>query len=181
MERMIFWVLGFVFLVALLALGIGFYQKAQGSLKETTAITTINEIVAGTEQLYTGQPNFAGVTNKLLIDAGKIPDNIVTDASSAEIGNPWGGQITITSDDTAAHPGAANPTPSFFDVELSGLPKAACMQLAAAFSTGNFQGENIDGTQSNSIANGGTRVTPATADTECSAGGNGNYISFAFN
>ena len=179
MDRMIFWVLGFVFLVALLALGIKFYTEAQGSLKETTAITTINEIVAGTEELYTGQPDYTGVTNKLLIDAGKISASDVK--STDEIKNPWGGEIIVTSDDTAAHPGASNPTASFFDVEILGIPKAACTELAAAFSTGNLQGENIDGTQIDSVANGGTRVTPGTADTDCSADGNGNYISFAFN
>lgn len=180
MERMIFYVLGFVILLVMLAFGVNYYQKAQGSLKETTAVTTINQIVAGTEQLYNGQPNFTGVDNVVLVTAGKIPDNIIADAANGQIMNPWGGTITVASDNAAAS-AAGGGTPSAFDVDLAGLPQSACMQLATAFSSGNFQGENINGTVFKSVANGGTLVTPGVAAGACTVAGNGNNISFAFN
>lgn len=180
MERMVFYVLGFVILLVMLAFGVNYYQKAQGSLKETIAITTINEIVAGTEQLYNGQPNYSGLTNSVLVSAGKVPDNIVSDTTTGAIINPWGGPVTITSDDQATEPAGGGST-AYFDVYLTGLPQGACMQLATAFTGGSYQGEDINGTVYKSVSNGGTMVTPGTAATACSSTGNGNSISFAFN
>ncbi len=180
MERMVFYVLGFVILLVMLAFGVNYYQKAQGSMKETVAVTTINQIVAGAEQLYNGQANYSGLTNIILVKAGKVPDNIISDPANGTIMNPWGGNVTITSDDQAANPGSSG-TVSAFDVALDGMSQEACIQLATAFSTGNFQGENVNGTKFRSIANGGAAVTPAEATNACSAAGNTNTISFAFN
>ncbi len=181
MEKMITWGFYFILTIALLSAAIILYQKAQASYKETAAMSEVTSIVSGAEALYSGQPAYTGLTNTLMINAEKIPDNIITDAASGTITNPWGGQIVVACDDAAPASGLNTPSPAYFDVDLSGLPKGACIQLATGFSTGNFQGVNINGTIFPSIANGGAQITPAQADAACSNGSNGNTLSFAFN
>jgi len=126
----------------------GLVSMAMGNSKVKDAQQNISTIRMGVQNLYSGQPNYSGLSNTIAENAGIFPDKLIKSAGT--IKNAWNGDVTI----------APNSDPSKFDVTYKSVPQEACMKLAVL---SGFDEITVGGTGVNDIAG---------ASSECASGGN---------
>lgn len=151
-----------IFIGLIMMAGIfGIVQIALSGSKVQTAQNNISMIRTTTQQLFSGQPDYTGLTTSLAISAGMLPSGMVSGSSAV---NAWSGSVTITT---------GSPT-HLFDITYSGLPEEACIKLAP-FGYGTWNSVTVGG--STISQSGGTAVSDAV--TACS--GASNTIVFTSN
>ena len=127
----------------------------QGS-RVQEAQKNIGSIRTNVQQLYSGQPDYSGLSNDVIIDAGLAPESMLGSAAG-ELKNTWNSAVTV------------EPASSVhqFTVTYDGVPQEACIELAK-FGYGSWQKVTVGGT---SISQeGGGAISDATG--ACSSGDN---------
>ena len=115
--------LGVLAIIGVLSVGgIAGYSKAMMKFKINKTAKQITEIVTNIRILYMHQDDFNGLNNITAIQMGAVPDDLKLNGSS--ITNTFGGNINI-------YGNGYDQDKSFF-INLSGLPKEACVALATA-------------------------------------------------
>lgn len=118
--------LGVLAIIGVLSVGgIAGYSKAMAKFKLTKAMDQVSTTVTNIRTLYSGQPNYSGLTTTTAIRMGAIGaemlnGNKTTSATTAY--NAFNGRVFIS---------AANGGQSFI-VVFTGLGKEACVSLGSA-------------------------------------------------
>lgn len=121
------------------------------------AVSELESIRNNVKSLFAGAPNYTGLTNAVLEQAGLMPTNMMSGTSGqGQDVDSWGGDVTIAED--------ANPAQ--FDVTFAGVPTSACSQLAS-YAAGNLLSVEINGTALT------LPVAPAAAVSACNVSGQG--------
>lgn len=141
--------------IAVIIIGaLALYGSATTSQASTQLISDITALKGATKQLYLGQGSYGtGSLNTVLINAGRVPTTIKTDATNGTLTHSLNGTVTVT--------GATGT----FTLQVTNIPSAVCTSLMTTAQ--DWASVN---------AGGGARplpVTPDTAATDC-AGGNKN-------
>jgi type II secretory pathway pseudopilin PulG len=118
--------------------------------KLSDAEQNLTTVVLNAKQLYSGQPNFSGLSNSIAYKASVFPTNMAT--SATDITNKWHGQVTIK----------ANANPRLFDVTYEKVPQSECIKLAS-FQYGQWSALKINGTTIDQTAGTSPTTTAATA------------------
>ncbi|CTS59462.1 TPA: pilus assembly protein [Escherichia coli] len=97
-----------------------YYQSASDSNKTQSAISEVMSATSAINGLYIGQSSYLGLTADVLKNSSAIPDNY---KKGTGISNPFGGDLNV---------GPANNSNTAFGyyIELTKLPKSACISLA---------------------------------------------------
>lgn len=106
-----------------------------------------------TQQFFAGT-NYDGLDNDVAIKAGIVPESFI---KGNALRNPWGGDITLTSDTSSGT----------FDIELTNVPQSDCTQLA------RFQADAWAGISVN-----GGEIDPSDATAVTNACGAVNTITY---
>ena len=151
-----------IFIGLIMMAGIfGLVQIALQGSNVQAAQNHISMIRTNAQQLFSGQPDYSGLTTSLATSAGMIPSEMV---SGSSVVNAWSGSVTV-----------ATGTPSSqFDITYSGLPEEACIKLAP-FGYGSWDSVTVGG--SSISQSGGTAVSDAVS--ACS--GSSNTLVFTSN
>ena len=119
--------------LALIVGGLVFFQQASLAQRTNSAVRNISAIASETRGLYQQQNTFAGFTQAALINAGAVPTSLVSGTgTTAILVNEWGGTILA-----ASTGGTGAGADSGFTVTYPGLPRAACVRLTNADSSGS--------------------------------------------
>lgn len=118
--------LGVLAIIGVLSVGgIAGYSKAMAKFKLTKAMDQVSTTVTNIRTLYSGQPNYDGLTTTVAIQMGAVGAemlNGVAAASATKAYNAFNGEVTVAAADS-------NRT---FTVKFDGLGKEACVALATA-------------------------------------------------
>lgn len=96
-----------------------YYQSASDSNKTQAAISEVMSATSAINGLYIGQSDYSNLTGQVLINSSAIPDNY---KKNGKLTNPFGGELTVAS--------AGADTAYGYRIELTKLPKSACVSLA---------------------------------------------------
>lgn len=108
----------FLSIAAVVAIGVfGLYNTSASSAKMNAVQSQVQALVGGIKTLYATKTNYATITEELVIQAGKAPDNSVDGTSLI---NPWGGEINVSG------------TARYFELTYAGIPQDACTGILAA-------------------------------------------------
>jgi type II secretory pathway pseudopilin PulG len=130
--------LGVLAIIGVLSVGgIAGYSKAMLKYKTNKTIDQITMLTTNIRTLYAQQKYFTGVSttgdNKAepLIDLGVVPDEMVNTPASGKktLMNPFSGLVDVIVD--ASVLGAAGANRAFI-IGVNGIPKEACMAIAAS-------------------------------------------------
>jgi len=118
--------LGVLAIVAVLSVGgIAGYSKAMAKFKITKTLDQVSTLVTDIRSLYSGSPDYAGISIPNLITYEVIPNDMRVDAGNAK--NAFGGPVLV---------GAWNGAPAVnnqgFQVVYNGLDRTTCIQLASS-------------------------------------------------
>lgn len=145
-------------LIALAGVAYAGYQGYQ-AYSVGNQISAVQQIAQGVKGLYGGSPNYATLTNTVVVDANIVPSSM---NNGGTIQDTWGGTVNIGPDATYSNA---------FDITLAAVPQEACVKLATGMASSDV---SINGG-----ANIASPVDPGTAAAQCAAG-NGNSILFVF-
>lgn len=129
-----------------------YYQSASDANKQEQATTELMSLVGGIQSLYSGQPNFEGLTTATMASSNAIPSSL-RDEKNGTIKTPYGSLITITPTKSVADNDSFKVA---FDV-----PKNLCVPLSTISFGSGFRGVSIGATTSS------TPLTPAKAADAC--------------
>lgn len=119
--------LGVLAIVGILSIGgiIG-YSKAMLKYKQDKLMSELSQLIINIRVLYTYQHNYAGISNKLLVDSGAVPAPMIDSATSSgmAIKHAFNGDIKVY---PSNGPGGENTA---FEIYAEGLNKQACLILA---------------------------------------------------
>ncbi len=90
------------------------------NMRETKGHQQLLQIVQGVRNLYAGSNTSAGLNTAAMIAARVIPADMIVDATNAT--TAWGGATTLSVD--------AGTSVNEFTVSMTGIPGAACIELA---------------------------------------------------
>ena len=139
---------GLVFAISAVVLAVQLF----GQNKTQDAFQQIHSMISNIKQVYTSQSSYNG------LDAAQIIAGNLTDARyirGAAVINPWAGAVTFDS---------AGANDENFEITYAGVPRDACIKLAALNSTG-FGGSIVSAEVN---GNGATdNMNPAQAATDC--------------
>lgn len=108
-----------VILAIVAGLAIIFYQQASQSQRAKAAQDQVLQLIAAVRSLIPG-PNYAGLNGSILIQAGKVPSNMV---SGTNIINTFGAQVTVA-------PATVNSIANAgFTVTYPGVGRSECNTL----------------------------------------------------
>ncbi|HFD3067321.1 TPA: type 4 pilus major pilin [Escherichia coli] len=96
-----------------------YYQSASDSNKTQAAISEVMSATSAINGLYIGQSNYDGLAAGVLINSSAIPDNY---KKGGDILNPFGGNLKVSPTGSGNNSG--------YKLELTSLPKSACISLA---------------------------------------------------
>ncbi|HDV8831615.1 TPA: pilus assembly protein [Escherichia coli] len=157
-----------------------YYQSAADSNKTQAAISEVMSATSAINGLYIGQSNYDGLHERVLINSSAIPDNYKNKTSN-KISNPFGGELNVT---------AGNNNGYGYKLELTQLPKSACISLAtlnlgtsaAGYGIGTVTGNGADIFVDN-LAQGKAKKTAITPSEAAESGkgcqdGNNNKVSY---
>lgn len=117
--------LGVLAIIGVLSVGgIAGYSKAMTKFKINKSMDQISTLVANIRTLYSGQRNYADLTNSSAIKYGIIPNEMGNTGSV--ITNAFAGNVTIA---TVATTGGAD---GGFSIKYSGLGQEACVTMATS-------------------------------------------------
>jgi len=147
--------LGVLAIIGVLSVGgIAGYSKAMSKFKMSKAMDQISMTVANIRTLYSGQRNYAGLTNLSANQMGLIPSDMSGGQATAIITNAFGGNVVITS---APVNGLADMG---FSVHFQGLGREQCVALSTA-DWGSGSGSGLISITASNAATGGTVRTGA--------------------
>jgi hypothetical protein len=148
----------FLGIAAVVAIGVfSYYNTASNTTKMNSAQTQIQALVGGVKTLYSSQTNFTSLTEPLIIQAGKAPDNAVDGNSLI---NPWGGNINVA--------GSAR----FFELTYQGIPRDACTGILAAGMLDNGSLIQMSANSTTFVAN----PDPAASFAACTSATNNTLV-----
>ncbi|HDP5076724.1 TPA: pilus assembly protein [Escherichia coli] len=141
-----------------------YYQSASDSNKTQAAISEVMSATSAINGLYIGQSNYDGLTAAVLKNSSAIPDNY---KKGNDILNPFGGNLNVSSGGSGYG----------YKLELTKLPKSACISLATLNLGTSAAGYGININASNGSVSFNETFTSGspkkTAVTPSEAAGNG--------
>lgn len=116
-------ILGTLFKYLMVILGavavVALFYMTLGQDKTHKAVSSITQLQANTQALFSTQTSFSGLNNAVAVTGGLAPSDMI---SGSDLINPWGGGVTI----------AVNPSVSSrFDITSTNIPADACSKLAS--------------------------------------------------
>lgn len=152
-----------------------YYQSASDSNKTQAAISEVMSATSAINGLYIGQSDYSNLTEQVLINSSAIPDNY---KKNGKLTNPFGGELTVAS--------AGTDTAYGYRIELTKLPKSACVSLATLNLGTSAAGYGINHTANgnvtlNSTMSGnvkGGAITPSEGVTKCNRDGAANTVTY---
>ncbi len=181
--------LGVLAIIGVLSVGgIAGYSKAMAKFKLSKVMDQVSMTVANVRTLYSGQPNYSGLTTTTAIQMGAIGAEMLNGkktTSATEAYNAFNGQVFVE---------AATDGRSFW-VTFTGLGKEACVSLGSSDwgsgSGSGLIGVGVEGTGSAAVtslpASSGTTAAAtlplslATAASGCSGSGDTNVVVWNYN
>ncbi|MEC6239596.1 type 4 pilus major pilin [Escherichia coli] len=155
-----------------------YYQSASDSNKTQAAISEVMSATSAINGLYIGQSDYANLTDAVLLNSSAIPDNY---KKNGKLTNPFGGELVVN---------AATGTNSAYGyrIELTKLPKSACVSLATLNLGTSAAGYGINynasgngavtlGPTMNNKVKGGA-ITPSEGVTGCDQDGAANTVTY---
>ncbi len=122
--------LGVLAIIGVLSVGgIAGYSKAMTKFKISKATDQVSMTVTNIRTLFSGQPNYSGLTTETAIQMGAIGADMLNgknQASASEAFNAFNGQVGIVSATVNGNADAG------FTMTFTGLGKEACVSLASA-------------------------------------------------
>lgn len=174
--------LGVLAIIGVLSVGgIAGYSKAMAKFKTSKALDQVSTTVANVRTLYSGQPNYSGLTTAIAIQMGAIGAEMLsgqspTSASTAY--NAFNGSVTISATTVSGRKNAG------FELVFSGLSKEACVQMASS-DWGSGSGSGLVSVQAGAAAAGTTAagtlpLNLATAAGGCNLEGDTNKVTWVY-
>lgn len=174
--------LGVLAIIGVLSVGgIAGYSKAMAKFKTSKALDQVSTTVANVRTLYSGQPNYSGLTTAIAIQMGAIGAEMLsgqspTSASTAY--NAFNGSVTISATSVS---GRKNDS---FELVFSGLSKEACVQMASS-DWGSGSGSGLVSVQAGAATAGTTAagtlpLNLATAASGCNSEGDTNKVTWVY-
>lgn len=174
--------LGVLAIIGVLSVGgIAGYSKAMAKFKTSKALDQVSTTVANVRTLYSGQPNYSGLTTEIAIKMGAIGAEMLsgqspTSASTAY--NAFNGTVTISAITLSGRNNAG------FQLVFSGLSKEACVQMASS-DWGSGSGSGLVSVQAGSATAGTTAagtlpLNLATAASGCNSEGDTNKVTWVY-
>jgi len=115
-------ILGTLFKYLMVILGaiavVALFYMTLGQDKTHKAISSLTQLQANTQALFSTQTSFTGLNNTVAISAGLAPADMI---SGTALINPWNGSVTIAVNGTST---------SQFNITTTAVPRAACAKLA---------------------------------------------------
>ncbi len=125
--------LGVLAIIGVLSVGgIAGYSKAMTKYKTNKVVDQMTMIVTNIRTLYAQQTSYNGLNNQSAINMGVIPDEMGTDASSANapLVNAFAGQVYISHAKLSSNSTTDPHSDKAFVLTYTGLPREACVTLA---------------------------------------------------
>lgn len=174
--------LGVLAIIGVLSVGgISGYSKAMAKFKTSKALDQVSTTVANVRTLYSGQPNYSGLTTAIAIQMGAIGAEMLsgqspTSASTAY--NAFNGSVTISATTVSGRKNAG------FELVFSGLSKEACVQMASS-DWGSGSGSGLVSVQAGAATAGTTAagtlpLNLATAASGCNSEGDTNKVTWVY-
>lgn len=174
--------LGVLAIIGVLSVGgIAGYSKAMAKFKTSKALDQVSTTVANVRTLYSGQPNYSGLTTAIAIQMGAIGAEMLsgqspTSASTAY--NAFNGSVTISATTVSGRANAG------FELVFSGLSKEACVQMASS-DWGSGSGSGLVSVQAGAATAGTTAagtlpLNLATAASGCNSEGDTNKVTWVY-
>lgn len=174
--------LGVLAIIGVLSVGgIAGYSKAMAKFKTSKALDQVSTTVANVRTLYSGQPNYSGLTTAIAIQMGAIGAEMLsgqspTSASTAY--NAFNGSVTISATTVSGRKNAG------FELVFSGLSKEACVQMASS-DWGSGSGSGLVSVQAGAATAGTTAagtlpLNLATAAGGCNSEGDTNKVTWVY-
>ena len=174
--------LGVLAIIGVLSVGgIAGYSKAMAKFKTSKALDQVSITVANVRTLYSGQPNYSGLTTAIAIQMGAIGAEMLsgqspTSASTAY--NAFNGSVTISATTVSGRKNAG------FELVFSGLSKEACVQMASS-DWGSGSGSGLVSVQAGAATAGTTAagtlpLNLATAASGCNSEGDTNKVTWVY-
>lgn len=174
--------LGVLAIIGVLSVGgIAGYSKAMAKFKTSKALDQVSITVANVRTLYSGQPNYSGLTTAIAIQMGAIGAEMLsgqspTSASTAY--NAFNGSVTISATTVSGRKNAG------FELVFSGLSKEACVQMASS-DWGSGSGSGLVSVQAGAATAGTTAagtlpLSLATAASGCNSEGDTNKVTWVY-
>ncbi|HCO1556806.1 type 4 pilus major pilin [Escherichia coli] len=154
-----------------------YYQSASDSNKTQSAISEVMSATSAINGLYIGQNNYAELSAQVLTNSSAIPDNY---KKGNTIMNPFGGELVVA----AAGNGAYG-----YSLQLTKLPKSACISLATLnlgtsaagyginFTANNGNNVSFNATLGDNVAK-NVAITPSEAAGKCTNNNNDNSVTY---
>ncbi len=184
--------LGVLAIIGVLSVGgIAGYSKAMAKFKLTKAMDQVSTTVTNIRTLYSGQPNYNGLTTTVAIAMGAVGAemlNGVATSTASKAYNAFNGQVTINAATVNGNADAG------FAVTFFGLGKEACVALSTAdwgsgsgsglvsvsAGTGAASGGTFSGAGTGTTAAATLPLKLSTAATACSNSGDGNAVQWTY-
>ena len=184
--------LGVLAIIGVLSVGgIAGYSKAMAKFKLTKAMDQVSTTVTNIRTLYSGQPNYNGLTTTVAIAMGAVGAemlNGVATSTASKAYNAFNGQVTIASATVN------NNADAGFTVTFFGLGKEACVALSTAdwgsgsgsglvsvsAGTGAATGGNFAAGATGTTAAASLPLKLSSAATGCSSSGDGNAVQWTY-
>lgn len=174
--------LGVLAIIGVLSVGgIAGYSKAMAKFKTSKALDQVSTTVANVRTLYSGQPNYSGLTTENAIKMGAIGAEMLSGQSptSAKVAyNAFNGEVTISAITISGRDNAG------FKLVFSGLSKEACVQMASS-DWGSGSGSGLVSVQAGTATAGTTAsgtlpLNLATAASGCNQEGDANKVTWVY-
>ncbi len=174
--------LGVLAIIGVLSVGgIAGYSKAMAKFKLSKAMDQVSNIVTNIRTLYSGQPNYEGLTTAVAVQLGAVGAEMLNGvqptafASGNKVSNAFNGEVTIQ---------AVSGNKQQFEVTFAGLGKEACVSLMTA-DWGSGSGSGLVSVGSSSATQGTTAagslpVTLTKAATACNTAGDSNSVKWVY-
>ena len=122
--------LGVLAIIGVLSVGgIAGYSKAMAKFKLSKAMDQVSNVVTNVRTLYSGQPNYSGLTTSIAIQMGAIGAEMLSGKSTTSASkayNAFNGQVDVAATDVNSVADMG------FKVTFTGLGKEACVALSTA-------------------------------------------------
>ena len=122
--------LGVLAIIGVLSVGgIAGYSKAMAKFKLSKAMDQVSNVVTNIRTLYSGQPNYSGLSTTVAIQMGAIGAEMLNGkktTTATKAYNAFNGEVFVAASTTGTTAGQ-----SFF-VTFTGLGKEACVALSTA-------------------------------------------------
>lgn len=109
--------------------GLVFFQQAALAARTNDAIRSISGLASEVRAAYRTAPNFNGLDDSVLINAGAVPSSQIN-ADGDGFTNEWG-QVATVGPNVGGTPEGSNDD-QFFEIEYENIPVAACTRLSSA-------------------------------------------------